>query len=118
MKLKHTEGPWTFDCLKNEYNFIEWFVVKDNPSKSPAIAKIYGLTEGQRQTNAKLISCAPDFIEDKIKDYKEIGKWLSAALEEDRVCAAMKQDIRNWFKRFDTFEKATGVKIEEVVNER
>ena len=49
-----------------------------------------------------------------VKDYKEIGKWLSAALTDENVCLEMKKDIENWFKRFDTFEKATGCKINKI----
>jgi hypothetical protein len=56
-----------------------------------------------------------ELLEDKIKDFNEIGKWLSAALDDEKVCIEMKQDIENWFKRFDTFEKATGIKIGETL---
>lgn len=31
-----------------------------------------------------------------------IGKWLSAALDDDGVCKEMKDDIRSWFKALET----------------
>lgn len=106
MKLKHTEGPWRYTISKNGRRQI-------SSDKKSQICLMWNFSD--TEANAKLIVCAPDLIEDKTKDYKEIGKWLSASLEDPNVCDEMKQDIRNWFKRFDTFEKATGFKIEEVI---
>ncbi len=36
-----------------------------------------------------------------IKQDEAIGGWLSAAMEDPKVCQSMKNDINNWF---DTFE--------------
>ena len=40
-----------------------------------------------------------DYILDKQKDFKGIGKWLSASLDDPKVCDVMKKDIEEWFKR-------------------
>jgi hypothetical protein len=32
-----------------------------------------------------------------MKAIEKLGAWLSAALEDDKVCGEMKADIRNWF---------------------
>lgn len=68
-----------------------------------------------QKADINLFASAPELIENVIKDYKEIGKWLSAALEDKNVCDEMKRDINAWFNRFKTFEKATGYKISEVI---
>lgn len=115
MKLKHTQDVWgirkTVDN-SGDYPFPTYDILAIHEYGPEMVACAY-----QNPYNARLISFAPDLIEDKIKDYKELGKWLSAALEDEKVCVEMKQDIIMWFKRFDTFEKATGFKIEEVINE-
>lgn len=41
---------------------------------------------------------------------RAIGSWLSAALEDDTVCAEMKADIRAWMEWIDSRAKATGSK--------
>ena len=30
----------------------------------------------------------------------ELGRWMSAALDDDSVCEEMKTDIKNWFESF------------------
>jgi hypothetical protein len=37
-------------------------------------------------------------IERAINSDKALGKWMSAALEDDKVCAEMKADILEWFE--------------------
>lgn len=31
----------------------------------------------------------------------EIGRWLSAALDDPKVCEEMKEDIKEWFNTFE-----------------
>jgi len=125
-KLKYTEGPWN-KCHANDNKCpcgLIWdksgnFVIASVTStcKEHESSNLQeGIQRGSEEylANAQLIACAPDFVEDKIKDFYEIGKWFSAALSDPNVCKEMKEDVENWFKRFDTFEKATGIKIKEL----
>ena len=112
MKLKHTGGNWivrkTVDN-SGDYPFPCYDILALHDYGPEGIAEAY-----QNPYNAKLIACAPDFIEDKIKDYKEIGRWLSAALSDPNVCTEMKSDIEKWFNRFKTLTDATGIKLEDL----
>ena len=105
-KLKHTPGPW------NEKGI---YVILRYADKHDMDIEISDETMPWSREDAKLIAAVPDLLEDKIKDFDGIGKWLSAALEDPNVCEEMKQDIREWFDMFSTVEKATGLKIEEVL---
>lgn len=44
----------------------------------------------------KEIEALDDETIDKACD--KLGVWMSATLEDDKVCEEMKIDIRNWFK--------------------
>ena len=127
MKLKHTPGPWR-KCNANNGNCpcgLIWSVKGDfvlatvtSSCKEHESSNLgEGLQRGNEeyQANSRLIAAAPDMIEDKIKDYTGIGKWLSAALEDLKVCDEMKKDIKEWFDRFKTFKSATGLSIEHVL---
>lgn len=41
-----------------------------------------------------------------------IGPWLSAAMDDPKVCAAMKEDIGEWFATVEETELALGGKQE------
>lgn len=43
-----------------------------------------------------------------LEDSDLIGKWLSAALDDPKVCAEMKEDIEDWFKAVERAELALG----------
>ena len=104
-RIAHSTGQKTIEDCENAVGFK--YSEKNN---------IVNMLENQK-ADIRLFASAPDLIEDRIKDYKEIGKWLSAALEDDSVCKEMKEDITRWFDRFSTFERATGYKISEVIND-
>jgi len=47
------------------------------------------------------LSCIDEIHERKMTEADDkIGFWLSAALEDDKVCKEMKEDIRSWFDQF------------------
>jgi transposase-like protein len=56
-----------------------------------------------------------ELVADKIESYTNIGKWLSAALEDPLTCEEFKKDIRDWFDSFNIIERNTGKPIDEVV---
>jgi hypothetical protein len=58
-----------------------------------------------------------EMLEALIIQFSGIGKWLSAALSDEKVCKEMKKDIKEWFKVFEIIEKATGKSIEEIMND-
>ena len=49
-----------------------------------------------------------------------LGAWMSAALDDPKVCQAMKDDINAWFASWmgDTDEKATAAQVAEGVEHR
>lgn len=113
-KLKHTPGPWEScgdgDCGCGFIYGEDYIIARAKYDYDDII-----LNSETVRANSLLIAAAPDLLDDKIKDFNGIGKWLSAALEDSNVCEEMKHDIKEWFDRFKTFEKATGLKIEEVL---
>ena len=93
--MKHTKGPWTIDKMFDEYDIEHIYTVVDNEGKSPAVARIYGLTDEQRKANARLISCAPEMLESLIEYVIEEGGSDKAKT---------------------IIERATGLKIEEALS--
>lgn len=120
-KLKHTSGKWYLTpdgYLDNEDGFcIGNPIMIRSPFREGSYdkASCNKKEEIEVGANMRIIASAPDLIQDKIKDFKEMGKWLSASLDDPNVCEDMKKDVRAWFDRFKTFEEATGYKIGEVV---
>lgn len=49
-----------------------------------------------------------------------VGKWLSAALEDPKVCQAMKDDINEWFesKRWPEEENKNTINYEKINPDR
>lgn len=41
-----------------------------------------------------------------VEDCDELGKWMSAALDDPKVCVAMKTDISVWFSALDEAREA------------
>jgi hypothetical protein len=101
-KLKHTKGPWGFDSFgifKKEYIIA--------PSLSNAE---YGCGR-IKEADARLIAAAPEMLEALIESVKEgfaLVRKYKAELPAD-----WKED-----KRVVAIEKATGLKIKEVIGGR
>ena len=114
IKLKHTDGPWV---IKGPSVTKDYAIIND---EKYIIAESFQQVDKNKyidsEANAQLISAAPEMLDDKIKDFVELGPWLSAALSDSKPCDEFKQVINKWFERFDTIEKATGKKIEDILN--
>lgn len=77
-KFKGTKLKLHKDCFKNEYNF---YVQPISTSRSSNIlfANTYGKTEKQAISNAQLISCAPEMLEELIHTKKLLKCIVSSA---------------------------------------
>jgi hypothetical protein len=62
---------------------------------------IVKLTEELDNLNKILLKLKKEIIANAKADFIGIGKWLSAALDDHKVCEEMKEDIRDWMKRYD-----------------
>lgn len=104
-KLKHTPGPWRYEVEKknsNEFNIIF--------NDCYFVATTWNGVEGLQnsESNARLISVAPDMLEILIKQYK----WLIATQQIYNPVEMLFviSEVR------EIIEKATGLKIEEIIN--
>ena len=118
-KLKHTPGPWVNGygdgvtgptcpsalgptCAGYEWDYT---VVSKNMEVISIIPK---QENGIMEANARLIAAAPEMLEALI-NVKKYG--CSGYID------GSKSDIEFWFKIDMAIKKATGLKIEEVLNE-
>lgn len=116
MEFNHTPGPWLIDEANPELvaklvNGTYDYICSVDPYQFSQSDK----THEQNEANVRLIAAAPEMLEDKIKDFKDLGPWLSAALDDPKVCDEFKKVIYEWLNRFNTIEKATGLSIEKII---
>lgn len=97
-KLKHTPGPWITDG-----SYIE-----DYDNNCPLRRRIAIIDDGagidNPKANARLIAAAPEMLEVLISVYEAAEYW-----SDYDVPITLKDDIKS------VIEKATGLKIEEVL---
>lgn len=53
-------------------------------------------------------------MNDLVDACEKLGSWMSAALDDPKVCDAMKADIRNWFIALAATKNAVFVHIRQV----
>ena len=94
--MKHTKGPWIADIT----NVFENFGETDRLHFRVARCDFDGQRNEESKANARLISCAPEMLEALIIQYE----WLYSKAYYN-TCESIKSVI----------EKATGMKIEEVL---
>ena len=114
-KLKHTPGPWVKD-----YGHTEGHIkTLHNPKVHTKTVIKYRcnmceeiLTEEEIEANARLISAAPEMLDDLIDEARKQVIRISAVKNIDEF-------IKNIGKTkiMQTIEKATGLTIEEILNE-
>ena len=115
-KLKSTPGPW--EITIGQHSFAIYAKEENHQILIEADIRQNGITDdtwNRMIADAKLRAAAPEMLEDKIKDFEELGPWLSAALEDEKTCEEFKKIIQEWFNRFNIIEKATGLSIDEVL---
>lgn len=111
-KLKHTPGPWKYDDdplrmrIHSEFDHdIVCHMVGNSASSMIQKREI-------KNANARLIAAAPEMLEDLIDEARKQVIRISAVKNIDEF-------IKNIGKTkiMQTIEKATGLTIEEVLNE-
>ena len=108
-KLKHTPGPWEIEgTFVYSLQDCEWL---GNPSKENRFdLNIQGFKcpQEEKEANARLVAAAPEMLEALI-NVKKYG--CSGYID------GSKSDIEFWFKIDMAIKKATGLTIEEMLNE-
>lgn len=104
-ELKHTKGPWKILTRKNEYS-VEIGIDDNDP-----LCKVFGADFTKlidsNNANALLISCAPEMLGMLIETYIQNDHWGNGNYHK------WSQETNDKVK--DIIEKATGLKIEEVL---
>ena len=112
IKLKHTPGPWKYDDdplrmrIHSEFDHdIVCHMVGNSASSMIQKREI-------KNANARLIAAAPEMLEDLIDEARKQVIRISAVKNIDEF-------IKNIGKTkiMQTIEKATGLTIQEVLNE-
>jgi len=114
-KLKHTPGPW----VKNKYllkDCLKYGISESNSSMLNDIADLKGAfkTEEERESNARLIAAAPEMLEELILAYNNIKGYAKRIPIDSEIYYEM-NGILSDLK--EIIEKATGMSIEEVLND-
>ena len=102
-KLNHTPAPWQYLSNDKEREF-KYFVYNAAYSK-------WAIAENMKKSDARLISCAPEMLDYLIEQSKEsIEMWKDN-------CSGFY--FNEWktanIKKVNLIEKATGLKIEEII---
>jgi hypothetical protein len=117
-KLKHTPGKWK---IVDDQITLQIYNIHQECSEKP-IAMVYR----EYETDALLISQAPDMLEALIKSIRKHticdDSWYSCPLSEEGSideskgdkCLCGADDWNNYV--IPIIERATGMKIEEVIN--
>jgi hypothetical protein len=109
-KLKHTPGPWTYFKEKQEIDVMNMTIFFDTVQfKENGISEnLVRLNDDNSEANARLIAAAPEMLECLIEicTYLQTNK-LNSILPTSGYHKNM----------INIIEKATGLTIEEVLNE-
>lgn len=106
--LQHTPGHW-FVSEGGTSNYTASVQAVSARGRLFNVAMLPKPRRGEVAANARLIAAAPDLLADAILASNEIAPWLSAALDDDNVCAEFKVAINRWLKsNHAAIEKATG----------
>jgi hypothetical protein len=114
-KLKHTPGSWFIEKDNNETKIKcgIWSEVPFKPAMNVCIASVNSYIE-EAEANACLISAAPEMLEAFINDFDLMFKIWDEGCKEEYY-----NEIESRLNKMqDIIEKATGLTIEVVLNER
>ncbi len=119
-KLKHTPGPWEAEHIKEENYYLV-----ENKKEDGIIAEVYQYKcvhrDYEEKYNAHLIAVAPEMLECLIEDIKKaIKHWycnwdydydneVNYKKNSEKACLKENQ------KKVKLIEKATGLKINDVI---
>ena len=118
--MKHTKGPWSKD-YNGTIGHIKTLCDPEKHTKT-VIKYRYNLceeilTEDEIEANARLISCAPEMMEALIENYTtyEVLKEIFEKQNPNLWGMIQGSFLNTPEKTKDIIEKATGLKIEEVI---
>ena len=123
--MKHTKGPWIADIT----NVFENFGETDRLHFRVARCDFDGQRNEESKANARLISCAPEMLNALIKSYKELSALWDCLYGQNMSVVGWhlngdREPLDNFFEDNcqnaleelkSVIEKATGMKIEEVL---
>lgn len=96
-EAKFTPGPWLLVEYENYCGDICCDIMCADNNQVVCEIPDYHLTRGKIQ-DSHLISAAPELYEANQYAIDCLGKWLSAALDDDGVCADFKGEILQWME--------------------
>ena len=110
MKLKHTPGPWKTTRIDNLNHIL---IVKEG-GDFPGGRNLIEIASVIIDSNARLIATTPEMLNALIKAQKIISGNCTDLImnKSDRILI----DLNNLF--IPIIEKATGMKIEEILQEK
>ena len=107
MKLTYTPGPW-------EYFKTEMAETKlDICIKAKSIIAWCYSGKETSEYDARLVACAPDFIDHEIREYKKMLIWVAEMESLSSQYADEMFDFLN--EKMKLIESATGMSIDEVL---
>jgi hypothetical protein len=129
IKFKHTPGPWGYDKT-HEKSLNYWYVITHNDGYGPIVdvggtdlngqiaeAKHLITDKKEIEANARLIAAAPEMLDWILKRITLENERIENLYNRDKLNQIIAKIEINEKEGLNLIEKATGLPIEEVLND-